>query len=264
MTDLFTWTAGGSYPDISGLLTMSETRPFPQARDQLLGYLHMMSDRYPHSRKDILQAHSDLRGLLESNFSTSMRKGWSRQFTIVDIEPHAVISLSLVRAGSQSRELTRADAEDKMKGFGEPPKPPDPNRRRAGNADRTRYAEHITSQYAIGMLEPAEFEERLDAVNAARYADELPSLIAGLDPLPPPEKPKPTPVTDIAPLSRDVSAYKFARVFGMILTAVAAVLIVLANGIQGPGDAGAQGMAVILLVGALALTLIGNRDRKGR
>jgi hypothetical protein len=197
MTDLFTWTAGGSYPDISGLLTMSETRPFPQARDQLLAYLHLMSDRYPRSRKDIMQAYSDLNGVGSAQFSLAGRsQGWSCQFTVMDTEPHAVISLSLVKTGSVSQGLTRADAEDKRREVSAMPKPPDPNRRRAGNAERTRYAEHITTQYAIGMLEPAEFEERVDAVNAARYADELPPLIAGLDPLPPPEeKPRPAPVT---------------------------------------------------------------------
>jgi hypothetical protein len=113
----------------------------------------------------------------------------------------------------------------------EPPKPPDPNRKRAGNAERTRYAEHITTQYAIGMLEPAEFDERLDAVNAARYADELPPLIAGLDPLPPkaytPELPS---KSEVKPPAGRFSLSHITPPMALCITTTAAALLAVGIG----------------------------------
>jgi hypothetical protein len=58
--------------------------------------------------------------------------------------------------------------------------PPNPPALRASDADRDRVIEHLRAAVADGRLDPVEFDERLDAVMAARTIDALAPLTADL------------------------------------------------------------------------------------
>jgi hypothetical protein len=58
--------------------------------------------------------------------------------------------------------------------------PPNQPALRASDADRDRVIEHLRAAVADGRLDPVEFDERLDAVMAARTIDALAPLTADL------------------------------------------------------------------------------------
>ncbi|TDC86277.1 DUF1707 domain-containing protein [Actinomadura sp. 7K507] len=61
-----------------------------------------------------------------------------------------------------------------------PADPPRPPAQRASDADRDRVIELLRAAVADGRLDPAEFDERLDAALAARTIDALNPLVADL------------------------------------------------------------------------------------
>lgn len=64
-------------------------------------------------------------------------------------------------------------------------------RKRASDAERETVAQRLQGAFADGQLTVAEFDERTRAAYAARFADELPALVADLSPVERPDRPTP-------------------------------------------------------------------------
>jgi hypothetical protein len=60
----------------------------------------------------------------------------------------------------------------------------DQPRARAGDADRNRYADHISEVFSLGYIDDEERVKLIDATQRAKYQDELCALLTGLPPLP--------------------------------------------------------------------------------
>ena len=61
-------------------------------------------------------------------------------------------------------------------------------KKRAGNADRDRYIDHLASAVSTGHLSEEEFTERRDKALTARIKDDLMVLVKDLPPVPEPER----------------------------------------------------------------------------
>lgn len=105
---------------------------------------------------------------------------------------------------------------------------------RASDADRGVVHDVLTSGYADGRLEAAEFEERTDAANAAKTLGELPALIADLVPA----DQHPPGLTPRSELRQQAEAY-YARqrreaVVAMLGPSLICVIIWVATGLGFP------------------------------
>src|SRR3954466_11052899 len=77
---------------------------------------------------------------------------------------------------------------------------PAPSGLRIGDAERDATAGQLAEHFAQGRLTPGELEERLDRAGTARFAAELPALVADLPRIAEPAPRVPRPARLAAPL----------------------------------------------------------------
>jgi Domain of unknown function (DUF1707) len=162
---LYHWTAKGSIDSVLGVSEIGGEHTLAQVKEMLGLHLTDLEVRYPGSKDHI--------NLARQSLGRTNGYSWHQRVELWTGVTYRTLTLS-VQQSVANRGVPGATA-------------PAVARRRAGDADRERYLAHLSSAFQGGFLQPDEFTRRSDAVHDCVYADELPPLIADLDPLPPPE-----------------------------------------------------------------------------
>jgi hypothetical protein len=242
MEQLYRWRGEARMAGSPPLGRVSALSTWEDAVSVLDLHLHENAENYPLSREWIIRVSKSLHRAAPGD--------WDGEFPVRGgLMPGVTVYLSIRKVNQMEMGMTPRP---------KPPASPPATRTRVGNAERTRYQEHLSTMYATGFLDKDEWERRYSLANSVVYEDELPPLLTELPPLPPPE-PDPEPSkSDIVPGMRSpAEIYKARQTLvllplagGLILTTCASVANLSSGAV-----ASMQGLAFILCVIALTLGL---------
>lgn len=225
--------------------------------DLLRGQLHDMAGVYPKSRDGIVGVQRSLNHALTGD--------WIGSFQVLEFLPHDVtVKLSIRKEDAMTRKSEPGPAYHPQEPLPVSPPPPPAPRLRAGNAERRRYQEHLTSMFADGRLSKDEFEALYERVAAVVYDDELPPLIAELPPLPPQEPGQTEPEESIVPGMRHMDQLvairqsQSRRRQGLLLVplGLTALLFGMSQGLPNAAAAPMQAIGYVFLLVAIAVGLL--------